>query len=865
MKKIISLLVLISMIFSSAVYAAEYDAESLINKHLSDSVDMDRVYKYDYYEKDEQDDTSQETGSKELQFPNAVNTMLALEIMSLDDSGTFNEDEFVSYREFAETIMRLSVGSIDELSEQYKNYPASRFATQHEAAYYLVGVLGYGVYDNRYGTSNPRSYCAQQIKLLNGIKFAGDKNITRGEFAQMIYNSLMIDMVEQTAYRTDGKFEISKGTNLLSGRFNAEIVQGMVTAQNGFDLYSNASGDENQIKISNATYSIRNLELTQNYLGYRVFAIAKESDNDDIYELIAISVDENNGSFSVCSADITEYSTSSISYIADGKEEKVSIGSANRVLVNGASKSVSQFVDMLRNGAEGDIRFCREKSNGNVEAIVFYNYETFKVAGVSTLNEKINLADGRTYKDNSYIDYAEIDNLYVEKDGNRIDITNISAGQIISVAENTHGTALYIAVSDKAVSGKITAQEENRVCIENVWYNISGAYEEARNSNPAIPELVLGSTRTVLLDSCNQIAAFRSGEDAYLYGFMTKAANIDSGLESDVQIRVFTMDNTWEIYSLADTLTLDGANKIDKKAAFDKMQSYQDQAYNALIRYKLSSNKKVTFLDTSYIATAESGDDQSLRKGPLWEDKHNWTTSAEMTSLSNSKYIVDGQANVFTIPDDLTKEDQFSFGKPQFRSETKGKLQLYNLDDYFISDLVINMSGAPKANFEYLYSWAIVYGKYFYTDENGQMQEGLKVFDGSTTPYWKERKITINSRIKDEASKIEVGDIILMDVQGTELQSYQTTYKASNLLVDSYTNLGGEHSTVIGNVISIDVERNLVKVKSGTEEIVYYVHSLGVCELDTKNCYEISSSDIQPGDRIFCAGGSMYMRMLILR
>lgn len=866
MKKICLVLLSVLLICTQLVSAMELDKEGLIDKFLSDNNYMDRVYNYDFYEKDNSEENDE---SLLLKKSNAVQVMLALNLMSADEEGFFDEKALLHYDEFEGVIQALTAGDQSLINSEENGKEADSFVTQHEAAFYLVGALGYDIYDRRYGTDNPRSFCASKIGLLDGIDFKGARNITRGEFAQMVYNALNISLIEQTVYGGVEKFEKITDTTLLNKRFNAAIFTGVVTAQSGIDIHSRVGVEEGWIKIDRALIDLKDLKIND-YLGHRVIAVAEKNESSGTYELIYIDFNENDTTLKISSNDVSGISNNTLFYETGKEEKKVNLSNLKYVSVNGVNISVAQFLKELANFSgvfenfEGEIRFVEEKYRSGYTAAVVFQYQTFKVERISHVNEKIYLQEGLAYCGNSYIDINSERHINVIKNGETVDVKTIAAGNVISVLETD--SCLNLFVSDKRIIGEITQIENEQVLIGENWYDISYAYDEACKVDLTIPKPELKMSGTYLLDVNNRIVAFSSDNTAYLYGFMRAIQRPTNGLDRCAAIRVFTMDNKWETYLLAKNLVFDGEPKVTESEAYSQMQFNKDKVCNALIRYKLNSKGEVSFLDTADKTEAEKYDADSITKGVPWQNKYNWTVSSKRIALTGSKYSIMSDAKVFTIPED--KEDEtkgYSYGVPTFRADTEGNLQLYNIDDYYVSNLIVNNGAASVADFSRLYSWAVVTKKRWAVNSDGIEGLMLRVFDGTTTPNWKSRDIFVDTLIGEEAEKLTPGDIILMNVSGSTLKSFVVTCKLENIGVDASTNLGGDHSTTIGSVVSVDAERKLVKVRCGNEEYAYTMHSLGLYDTKTGNAEMVEIGDIQPGDRIFCGGGTLLMRMLIVR
>ncbi len=232
-KRIISIFAALLVLCNGSAFAKKLTEEEIEQNYLNDAIDMNRVYEYDYNVTKEEPDTSEQ-----LEHRDAVNIVRALGLMKNRDDGTFDEKGAVSYKDFAEIVMTLVINEkIDGAYDQY----ASEYTSMGDASYYLTAALGYNVYDVQNPADKYRETKARRIGLFKGIDFNAARNITRGELAQMIYNALDIDVVEQTGYVNNEEYRVADGRTLMAEVFDGVIVKGVVTAQNGMDIYTGES------------------------------------------------------------------------------------------------------------------------------------------------------------------------------------------------------------------------------------------------------------------------------------------------------------------------------------------------------------------------------------------------------------------------------------------------------------------------------------------------------------------------------------------------------------------------------------------------------------------------------------------------
>ena len=466
-------------------------------------VDMERVFQYDYMRREQQDTVEVDT-VEILQHHNAVHLVLALGLMDTLPGGVFSEQEAVLYKDFAKIVYQLNTGRTENTEEKYDLYPDNQYTTFNDAVYYLVGAMGYDVYESAQKGDNPRMQIALKIGLLEGLTFVGEKNITRGELAKMLYNALGTDMVVQTQFGAMEEYEVAKGKTLLTERFDAALVYGTVTAQNGLNLYAEESLEDDTISIDRVVYGL-NGNAPGDILGYRVQAVVRLDEEENT--LLGITVDERDETIALPLDDSVYTDGRYFYYVSEGQEEKQELADLERVMVNDELVPVDELAGLLGT-TEGEIRFSKTARRGNYTLAVVRSWSSYIVKSVSTLEDKIYLDNDATFKGNSFIDVGRRKQVFVEREGQAIQYGDITAGSAIDVIENRAGDAITLLVSNKTVSGSITSREGNTVYVDGRAYPLSASYVAAREKDPTLPTLNPGQTGSFLLNASGRIVSY---------------------------------------------------------------------------------------------------------------------------------------------------------------------------------------------------------------------------------------------------------------------------------------------------------------------------------------------------------------------
>lgn len=860
-KRILAVFVVVCLSFSQIAFAEE-TIEQYMERYMSDLMKMDRVYKYDFVEKKVNTEAAEVINDSE-----AINAVVALGIMNPLENGKFGEEQFVTVSEFDRIMLKLTTGNTSD-DEDAGDF-VKKYVTQHEVAHELVALIGYDIYDRKYSGDNPRTYIAHDIGLTRGIDFSGARNVTKGELARMLYNTLQTDIVEQTSFGGEIEYSKVKGKNLLGERFNAVVIEDIVTAQGGVNIYSNIKPKPFTIEIGRVPYYADGIILPD-LLGHRVVAVAL-NDGREHLSLISVTVSSRDATLKLDFADISIINNSHISYTNGTKNKTVNMGAFSKILYNGKQVSRNELAGI--SGKDGELRLCSSQKNGDFDIAIAIEDASYVVRGISKMDEKLFFEYGMQYKGKDYIDISEPDHITVRLDGESADLSVLKAGQVVSIT-GTEGYGLTIVASTKTVEGTISVLSSEGVIIDDELYRVSAAYDKVILSDTAKPDMAIGNSGVFYLNDKNAIVDFEPDGKVYNYAYATKFGYKGGNLDKKVVIRALTTENEWKDFELADKLTLDGDAKTTSEEAYEIISGSQAEVLNAVIRYKTNKAGEITFLDTARTKSvsetlngdSEQYDSDAIRKCGSWTGTHNWTiTSKTHRHLSRSEYILSNTAIVFTVPADPSDEASYKAAtKPGFKSETTSTLQLYNADEFFVVPIVVETAG-ELTNIDNKLSIMVVQNVFKTTNAKGEDVYGIKGFNGAVAPYWVTETYFMTPELSRDEITLKPGDIINFKATGQTINNFVIKVPVEDLDTEFVEEYGYTPTFSMGTVVATDPSRSLVKVSASGREMTYYPHSLGLYDVSEKQGYEITMDDIRVGDKIFAFGGFTWMRLLIIR
>ncbi len=267
---------------------------------------------------------------KGTDYEEAASVLGVLSIMNGDDGG-FRPNDTITRAEFAAVVARAldleDAAKVSGGSTEYTDVPATHWAAGYINLASDMGIInGYG--NGNFGPEDTVKYEQALTMIVRALGYepaakqkggypvgylfiASNEGITddidavsgtpalRGDVAQMVYNSLTVDMMEQDEYGDEATFKKAVGKNLLTEYLDVDKVLGVVSATYWADFGRNLGENEVAIKIKEVneeevtekteTYEISDNVNADKLLGYEVELFVTDDD-----EIITISATDSN-------------------------------------------------------------------------------------------------------------------------------------------------------------------------------------------------------------------------------------------------------------------------------------------------------------------------------------------------------------------------------------------------------------------------------------------------------------------------------------------------------------------------------------------------------------------------------------------
>jgi len=550
-------------------------------------------------------------------YEEAATVLGALGIM-IGDEGGFRPNDTVTRAEFAkiavhalglEDVAESSKGAtkfpdvgIDHWANGYINIATAQkivvghdtglFApedviTYQEAVTILVRVLGHEPAALSKG-GYPTGYLVtgNNIGLTKKASVASNAGASRGITAQLTYNALEIKLMEQVGYGDDAKYqEVDK--TLLKDKLGIKKGAGIVTGNAITKLTGTSTLKDTEVEIGGNVYFTGNSDADKMLGKYVTYYVQTEDDGDEVV-LLAMPDSNRNNSITINAADLSQEITSestSIFYYPDedSDEEELQLDEKVNVIYNDKAGS-------LKNPVTGTITLLETTRDDKYDTIFINEYVNYVVDSISTASKKIYDKNGLSALDLNTDNNKNLKVVLVDKNGNKVNFEEIKEWNILSVYKNTN--YVKAIVSTDVVKGMIT---EKSTSDETVVIG-GNEYEIAENMN--YEDFTLKLEGSFYLDATGKIAAYNaqsrlSTNYAYLIN-----AGLTSGIESELQIKIFTANGETKTLQVADKIKVDGTTNLSHEAALEKLKA-DGAVKKQMITYELNSAGEVSAIETA--------------------------------------------------------------------------------------------------------------------------------------------------------------------------------------------------------------------------------------------------------------------------
>jgi len=642
--------------------------------------------------------------------------------------------------------------------------------TYAEAVAILVRALGYEPQAQSKG-GFPTGYivAGNSTGLTSGVAVASlearsSNTISRGEVAKLAYNSLNINLMEQTGYGDGAKYEVTDET-LLGSRHDAKLVQGRVTAV-GSSALEGSGVDKDEIMIDEKVYTIGKADI-RNVLGLNVDAYISTASKTRDTVVAIVPTESRNAITTIKADDLESVSSSAITYLKGNKKIKIAIPDGSYIVYNGKATDAedlklidSGYITIVENSKTQKIVFINETQNYVVDEVIASSGRVIDKYGKAPLT----------------LDADDEDTTFIiEKDAKVIEPADLKEWDVLTVTVSKDKSLIYGTVTNSTVEGKVTEKDDDSIYILDKEYKVSADYPN---------EIKLHDEGIFYLDNEGKIAAFNEGKtQSRDYAYLSNIG-VTSGISAKLKLELFTSEGK--------TLTLEGASKIKVDG---KTFSTPSQAMNAigskgqLVTYKLNTGGDVSEIKLSTESKEVNEDKFTLN---FAEENVKYSAKSSKLLADAMKVTVGSDTIIFDIPASSKDSDEYSIQDKSFFGDGDAyDIIVYDVSEDLVAGAVIVTSSENKASEE---SSIVVVDK-LATVKNEDGESVKKLYG-----YQNGEKVTFtsdNDIFRKGTSSLEAGDIIQVkaDTKGEA--------KAVTILFDS-DNAKAEFTTDISENLTVE-------------------------------------------------------------
>lgn len=700
-----------------------------------------------------------------LQFPDvtadgknqeSIDVLSSLGIIKGYDDGQFKPDKTVTRAEITSLIVRmLGLSSINSsvVESPYtdvagdhwaisdiktatnlgiiKGYGDGNFGPEDEVTYeqavkMVVAMLGYEPFAiSKGGWPNGYMQQARDLDMLKNSEMTQDAPAPRKIIAQILYNSLEIDLMEKVtvADASEPKYEVQKGKNVLNYYLKMTKYEGVVIANS----ISRLDGSEStllddEIEISsksagNVRIQMDKLTGIKDMLGINVYAYTKQDDTKTNNVLCHYMTKSKIKTTEISTADvtITDFTSSAITYEKenDSKQYKISLASNPIMIYNG--KYIDFHYALNNDLAIPEIGKIIVTDSGDGNSLInVQSYQNYVVKNTdSSTNEIFMQLGAKTLK--LHLDEEFDWDVKILKGSSSVAFSSIKANNILTVMQSDDSQVgkkiQTVYLSDTKKTGKISQEDGDNVYLDGKAYKVSPSLKGSEIAD----KIKYDASGTFYMDYFGDIAYadFNTASASDRYGYITSCGVInDTAVDIEAGAKIY--DYTTKTHR---KLTFNTRVKVDGKSYTNHNEILEyladvastlvnkDESSNATysqpVKYVLNANNKVTEIDTVRKGTNETSNFVPA-PGYSYGGATYSSTNKYFKKDSNTVAKIDSKTIIFSVPTDRTDENEYGIKTySYFKNNTPYNFEVFELDENGIAKVLVLYASNFDATIHY--------------------------------------------------------------------------------------------------------------------------------------------------------------------
>lgn len=631
------------------------------------------------------------------------------------------------------------------VSKSEKVFRPDEFITYNEMAKIFVTMLGYAPNAQVKG-GYPSGYIlvSQEIGIYvkNGKAYASVYDVISSM-------SLVLECKIPVAVSVSGgnvKYEIKKGSNILSEFYNIFIDEGILYSVGKCDLYGRGLAD-NRALIENKVYGFDYRNMS-NLIGQTVKFYYK----DDAFKTIVYAEPDGSDTVTVLNAnDIISCDGKKYTYEGtSGKERYISLESSHFIMFNG--RVASDITNDKYIPEFGCVKLIDNNGDGKYDVVIITSYENYVIKSVDA-DKKILYDRYDNKKSLCFDEEKNIDVNITTANGKEVFAATISEWSVVSATVS----------DDKAFVRAVVSSDYEEGIITSIVYNNDGSADFIINDkslkmpsyafkNYEAGEIKVNDYARFHLDFEGNIGAVEFLEkDGFEYAVALEAETVTDCAKPYNRLKILDFENEVKNFDVDLDAYIDGK----KYTTYEAQKSALSQGLDIgkLVRIR-KNDKEIADIDTLYVSEKESKDTTLYEYLPRTEN----LLYKNLGSLDGKLFINKTTKVVFYYPLEQNDEDKyFVTDMSKLANSTRYTACAYAVGETYSPQVVFieqsYLGSSVTSNTLY-----VVEKMYKTFDEKDDEYTALKLNSGSEN-----KVLYVENGIIDDTG-IKPGDIIRADI-----------------------------------------------------------------------------------------------------
>lgn len=420
---------------------------------------------------------------------------------------------------------------------------------------------------------------------------------------------------------------------------------------------------------------------------------------------------------------------------------------------------------------DGTVEMLDNDNDGKYDVIRIKKPEFVQVNSISKTNK---LIYDKNASENTLDLYDEEVILHVEgRNGQQMRFLDISSGETYEVYTTEDHKLVNLKLMSSTLVGSATAISNGEVIVNGIAYKTTDYFDKYY-----LDILKLGNNYSFITSSDGKLIAYAESGSSMKIGYIISAGWLDGAEEESMFIRMFTQDNAFMLYTVDNTLRVDG-RKTEISNLYNMLLS-GNAVNNQLVKYQADDGGKIKMLDFSERNTGNTlaekkSEENALTEYVFQESSFYYKDTVELMYPS---FNISGTI-VFVIPNDLTDRDNFKVTNSAFFTDGQNysNLKIYNLSENGTAEVVVVRADAsiPPMT-KYISSFVVEKVQEEVNEDDEVMRRIYGWVDQKYRSYFIDENVSI---YKASGETLGFGDVVRFYADGDMIRSLVCDFDAN--------------------------------------------------------------------------------------